>query len=332
MAGSVKFKELQAGQGGLLKEIAGDLEKVEEVMQSELSDDVPFIQDISTHLVNGGGKRLRPALLLLSARLRDYDPERAIPAAAAVEIIHTATLVHDDVIDRADTRRGVPTVNAKWGEKVSVLAGDFLYAKALSILARDGDQRLVQIMADAVFEMCTGEIDQSLRTFNLTQSEDDYLKRIGRKTAVFIAGCCQLGGIISEAPEEEIAALAAYGYNSGLAFQIIDDLLDFRADRETLGKPSGGDLRAGVITLPVLHALKGAAGPRIREILEAGPPDEAGVKEIQFLLETERSFDYSFSVASTYVERARASLQMLPAGEARDTLDRLAQYLLVRQF
>ncbi|MCL4426177.1 MAG: polyprenyl synthetase family protein [Firmicutes bacterium] len=328
----MKINEMQGRLGALYDGIAQDLGKVEEVMQSELSGDLPYIQEISTHLVNGGGKRLRPALVLLSARLHRYDAGRAIPAAAAVEIIHTATLVHDDVIDRAGTRRGVPTVNARWGEKVSVLAGDFLYARALSILARDGDPRLVQTMADAVFEMCTGEIDQSLRTFDLLQSEEDYLLRIGRKTAVFIAGCCRLGGIIGGAREEEIEALASYGYNAGVAFQIIDDLLDFQADPGLLGKPSGGDLRSGVITLPVLHALRGSAGSRIREILGEGPPAEEEISEIRFLLEAERSFEYAFSLASEYVEKARASLRQLPTGNERAALDDLAEHLRVRRF
>lgn len=317
----------------LFAEVRDDLRQVEEQLYALLEGEDPDLQELATHLLRGGGKRLRPALVLLSAKMFRYHPVRVIPVAAAVELIHMATLVHDDVVDGATLRRGVPTVNARWGSRTSVLLGDFLFARAFSTLAATGDNRVVQIMADVVLRMSQGELQQLGAAFDLGRSEEEYLDQIDKKTATFIGECCRLGALLGEAGEDQVEALRRFGYCIGMGFQIVDDILDLAGDERELGKPRGTDLRSGVLTLPVLHALRqeGRSGP-IRRRLEAGPPGNGAVEEIARLVGLSGSFEYAYARARAYIDQARGWLARLPAGPIRDRLDAIAEFVGTRRF
>ena len=208
------------------------------------------------HLAESGGKRVRPVLSLLSAASLRGEPEPAIPVAVAAEMIHMATLVHDDVIDRAETRRGRKTVNQIWGNHVSVLAGDALLAKALIILVERTSGEIVRIMSDMIYRMCEGEIAQHASQHDMYQEEQEYFDRIEKKTALFFAACCKAGALMGGASAEQAEALWRYGRHLGMAFQVVDDLLDVSAEAQVVGKPVGNDLRSGILTLPVLHTLR----------------------------------------------------------------------------
>lgn len=316
----------------LFAEVREDLQQVEARLWGLLEGEDPHLHQLATHLLRGGGKRLRPALVLLSAKMFRYRPERVVPVAAAVELIHMATLVHDDVVDGAALRRGLPTVHARWGARTSVLLGDFLFARAFSLLAASGDNRLVRIMADVVLRMSQGELQQLGAAFDLGRSEEQYLDQIDKKTATFIGECCRLGALLGGAREEQVEALRQFGYCVGMGFQIVDDILDLTGDERELGKPRGTDLRSGVLTLPVLHALRqeGGAGP-IRRRLAGGPPATAAVDEIARLVGSRGSFEYAYARARAYIDQARGWLARLPAGPIRDRLDAIAEFVGARR-
>jgi len=244
-----------------------------------------------------------------------------------------ATLVHDDVVDDAGTRRGIPTINARWSADLSILLGDYLFATAFSTLAATGDNRVVRIMADVVFQMCSGEIRQMEEEFDVQQSEEDYLRRIEQKTAYFIAECCRIGGLLGGASEAEAQALRRYGNGLGMGFQIVDDILDFQANVATLGKPVGSDLRSGVITLPVIHALvRSGDADLIRSIITSRSIGDVEVKQVTRALEAAGSFDYAYRLALKYVRDARESLASLPQVPTLKTLETLTEFVLKRDF
>ena len=235
----------------IMNEVGEPLQQVEEQLHAALDDASGPARDVALHLIKGGGKRARPMLTLLAARLFGEDLSRAIPVAVAAEMIHVATLVHDDVIDGAATRRGRPTVNNLWNAQVAVLTGDTLLAKALVLLVDRTSPRIVRIMSDMIYRMCEGEIAQHASAFDPNQTEQDYFERIEKKTALFFAACCEAGALVNGAWTSSVAA-RAYGRNIGMAFQVIDDLLDVTASPEVLGKPVCS-IWPPALTLPVLH-------------------------------------------------------------------------------
>ncbi len=323
----------QAREISLLEGIKPELGRVEEEMYRLLKTDDRLLAESSTHLLKGGGKRLRPALVILSAGLFGPISDAVISVAAAAEIIHMATLVHDDVVDDAGTRRGIPTINARWSADLSILLGDYLFATAFSTLAATGDNRVVRIMADVVFQMCSGEIRQMEEEFDARQSEEDYLRRIEQKTAYFIAECCHLGGLLGGASDAEAQALRRYGNGLGMGFQIVDDILDFQANVATLGKPVGSDLRSGVITLPVIHALvRSDDADLIRSIITKRSIGDEEVEQVTRALEAAGSFDYAYRLALKYVRDARESLASLPQVPTLKTLETLTEFVLKRDF
>jgi geranylgeranyl pyrophosphate synthase len=260
----------------LLDVIAAELAQVEERLQTETrASDVGVTRDIAGHTLRAGGKRLRPALAILSARVvgRDYPAERAARAGAAAEMIHMATLLHDDVVDESRERRGKPTANAVFGNAITVLTGDFLLAKSISLLAHSDDNlAIVRVFSDVTIAMAEGEVLQAAVAHDLEITLATYEEIIGRKTARFLAGCCETGAMLGGATTAERAALRAYGHELGIAFQIADDLLDLAGDPQKTGKPRGTDLRDGRVTLPLLHALQTAPSDdraRLREALSA---------------------------------------------------------------
>jgi len=317
---------------GLLSEVSEDLELVEGKIRNTLENEDALLNEVALHLLKAGGKRLRPALVLLAGKFNSYDLEKLVPLAAAVELIHMATLVHDDVIDGAFIRRGWPTINAKWNEEISILIGDYLFAHAFSLLSAQGDNRVVNLMAKVVYEMSTGEIDQLSSACRLDQSERDYLERIEKKTSLFIAKCCELGALASGASVEHCQALERYGYGVGMGYQIIDDILDFTSTAERLGKPVGSDLRGGVLTLPVIYSLRVSKERDRLALLLDNPIGEEEIEEVVSILKRSGSFDYSYDMAGSFISQAKEQLMVLPEGSTRNTLREVADFVLRRDF
>ena len=239
----------------LFKLVRNEMELVEEHLYEHVKTPELILGEASTHLIKAGGKRIRPGFALLAARMYRDDLSYVIPLATALELVHMATLVHDDVIVNSAIRRGTGTVKYQWGNRMSIYAGNFVFARALAIIATKDRTDILDVIADASMKICQGEIVQLLSCFNVNLGLKNYLRRIERKTALLISLSCQLGAILSTSDSRQIESLKRYGYDLGLAFQITDDILDFVADEATLGKPIGSDIRQGVITLPALYAL-----------------------------------------------------------------------------
>lgn len=318
----------------VLRVVGPSLRDVEAGIRDALADASDEGQRVMMHLVQGGGKRVRPLLALISARVFSPSAERAVPVGVAAELIHMATLVHDDVIDEAQTRRGRKTVNRLWGNHVSVLAGDALLAKSLLILVDQTDLRIVRIMSEMIYQMCEGEIAQHASLRKVSQREEDYYDRIEKKTALFFAACCRAGALLGGADEAESEAMWAYGRHLGMAFQVIDDLLDVSADEQVVGKPVGHDLISGVLTLPVLYLLRDERHrDRVAGIIGKGDAiTKTDVHEVLDLVRTNGAIEYTLQKARDFAGAARASLAGLPAGEPKELLMALSDSVLTRKF
>lgn len=318
---------------GLFQVIQDQLAQVEQSLLSIVSASGGIVADINTNLVQAGGKRLRPALYLLSARSGAAEAAVVIPMATALELIHMATLVHDDVIDEAAIRRGLPTANARWGNQTAVLTGDYLFARAFATVAGYASSAMLTLLAEVVSAMCEGEITQKNSTFDYRQSEEDYEARIAKKTANFMAACCRLGAMAAAAPPDVADALWQYGYNLGLAFQVTDDVLDITASEAQIGKPAGNDLREGVITLPVLYAL--AHSPYREELaacLRRRDTSEEAVSRCLEIIRACGAVAYSYRRADAYLARAKAALpRQLPA-DVYQALQGLADFVGARSY
>jgi heptaprenyl diphosphate synthase len=313
--------------------IAEDLRQVEQAIEDALSTREEMLDEVSTYLLRAGGKRIRPALILLTSKFPTAILERVVPVAVAVELIHMATLVHDDVVDKAALRRGLPTVNAKWSNQVSVLTGDYLFARAFAILAQTGDPKVVRIMADVVFEMSRGELAQINSYFKPDQSEEDYYQRIAQKTGFLLAECCRLGGLVAGASGEQVQALYNYGMGFGLSFQITDDLLDFHGSSLKVGKPVAGDLKTGILTLPVIHALKHSLrAPELRTLIETRNISDDDILTVKEILTEAGSFDYAREKAQNHLSNAVSELEKAPDLATRAGLQVLADFVINRQF
>lgn len=305
----------------IMYQVGEPLARVEEALRDELTQAAPEVVSILRHLMESGGKRIRPIMTILSARMFTNEVQPAIPVATAAELIHMATLVHDDVIDIADTRRGRPTVNALWGNQTAVLAGDALLARALVMLVDTGQPAVVRIMSEMIKQMCEGEIVQNATLRNVTQSESDYLDRIEKKTALFFAACCRAGALVGGGSVEDAQAMWEYGRLVGLAFQVADDLLDVSGEAAVVGKPVGNDLASGVLTLPVIHAMQNPQyGDAIRTRIVAGPLAPDDIQGVLDMVRANGALDYTRKVAESLAERAR---QVLPAGRSSDNVREL---------
>ncbi|MEN6462724.1 MAG: polyprenyl synthetase family protein [Syntrophomonas sp.] len=313
--------------------IKKELKIVERSLIDNIDTDISLLDNASTHLIKAGGKRLRPAFTLLAAKIYADSLEKVIPVAVALELIHMASLVHDDVIDNSNVRRGAETVKSKWGNRVSIYAGDYILAKSLSLVAGYKRSDMVDVLAEASMRICEGEIIQMLSCFNVDQGFKDYLRRIERKTALLISVSCKLGGMVSDAPQKEIQALTKYGYYLGMAFQVTDDILDFTADEKTLGKPVGSDIRQGVITLPALYALKNDSNRDELSRLLSSP--ELCISEADRIIEiviNSNGIDYAYDVTRRYAQKARQQLSLLPAVPVTKTLYDMTDFVLNRKF
>jgi len=305
-----------------------ELQAVEAALVESSRSEVELISLAARHIVNAGGKRLRPQLTLLSARAFEYDGPAAVPMAAAMELIHTATLVHDDIVDEADSRRGRATANFFWGNSASVLMGDYLVIKAFTIAAETGDPRLFRLLCDTIGRMCEGEVLQICVRAEIELDVDTYLQIIEAKTAILMSTCCRTGALLGGASLDQTEALTLFGTKVGLAFQIIDDILDYTGEEEALGKPVGGDLREGKVTLPLIYALQRARAAdrnRLAEALER--PSALTAADIEAVVQLISRFDgfaASRRKAVEFIRDARCDLKMIPPGPPREGLAYLA--------
>ena len=311
---------------------AADMRRVDTLIRKRLSSDVVLINQIADHIVTSGGKRLRPTLHVLAAGAAGYTGEQHIKLAAVIEFIHTSTLLHDDVVDESDLRRGRKTANALWGNAASVLVGDFLYSRSFQLMVELDDMRIMRILADTTNTIAEGEVLQLLNVGNADVTEAAYLAVIERKTAVLFAAATELGGVLGGLSDPEVAALRRYGMELGYAFQIADDLLDYVSDANTLGKNIGDDLVEGKPTLPLIYALETADAKQaqlLRQAIEHGNigPLEAIVTAIRDSGAIERTR----ARAENHAQAARAALNVLPESAQRDALAVLADYSVQRK-
>jgi len=313
--------------------VGADLELVEAEIRRELGSPVALIQEMGGYIAGAGGKRLRPILLLLSARLAGYRGPRSVRLACVVELLHTATLIHDDVVDQAPLRRGRPSANAQWGDDASVLVGDHLYSKSFAMLVRDNDRAVMETLARSTVSMTEAEVFQlELKRSGVT-TEADYVRVITQKTASFISACCGIGGLLGGLPVAQVDALTRYGLDIGVAFQISDDSLDFVANQDRFGKAIGADLREGKRTLPLIAMLERATpaeATRIKSFLKRPTLDAEEVEEIRRCVVDHAGVEYALARAHEYAQAAKADLVTFAPSEERDTLALIADFVVDR--
>jgi octaprenyl-diphosphate synthase len=312
---------------------AAHMQRVDALIRTRLASDVVLINQIADHIIAGGGKRLRPMLHVLAAGAAGYAGEQHIKLAAVIEFIHTSTLLHDDVVDESDLRRGRKTANALWGNAASVLVGDFLYSRSFQLMVELDDMRVMRILADTTNTIAEGEVLQLLNIGNADVDEAAYLAVIERKTAVLFAAATELGGLLGALPPEQVATLRRYGMELGYAFQIADDLLDYVSDADTLGKNIGDDLAEGKPTLPVIYALQKASPAQaqsLRHAIEHGGLES--LEEIITAIRRSGALERTHERAVAHASAAREALATLPASPYRDALAALADYSVQRTF
>jgi octaprenyl-diphosphate synthase len=317
----------------LFEPIRGDLEKVEREFGRHLQSQVDLIPRIGKYIQTSGGKRVRPAVLLMAARLCGYSGERAVLYASVVEFIHTATLVHDDIIDDSELRRGRLAVHSQWGNDITVLLGDFLYIKSMSLALTQDSLDIIRLLCDVTLRMIEGELYQLTKNGDVQITEDEHFDIIRRKTAYLFSGCAQIGGMLGNATPEQVRALREYGFKLGVAFQLMDDLLDFTGDTDALGKPVGGDLREGKLTLPVIRLMH-TGGPEARalvtEIVRERSVTLERWAELCRLLADHGALEFATRRAMEFAESARGHMDAFAPGPERDALTALADYVLTR--
>jgi len=317
----------------IFESIREDLERVDREFARHVESQVELIPKIGKYIQTSGGKRMRPAVLLMAARLAGYTGDRAVLYAAVVEFIHTATLVHDDIIDDSELRRGRLAVHSRWGNDITVLLGDYLYIKSMAMALTHDTLDLVRLLCDVTLRMIEGELYQLTKNGDADITEDEHFEIIRRKTAYLFGGCAQIGGMLGKVDKAGEQALQDYGFNLGIAFQIVDDLLDFTGDASTLGKPIGGDLREGKMTLPLIHLLAqgNEVGERIvRDIIASRTTTDEQWRELLQELKEHRSIDYAYRRASEFAERAKKPLYVFPPSAERDALIALPDYVVSR--
>lgn len=325
----------RASAAEIVSLIQDDLCQVERILEAEGEAPVEAISAIARHLYSGGGKRLRPTLLLLSSRLIGDGAASAIRLAAVVELIHTATLLHDDVIDGAETRRGRPSPNVKWGNHRSVLAGDWLYMKAFQIALREENFHVLDLLIAVTQLMVEGELIQLERLGSIEVCEDDYLNLVSRKTAALFAACARLGATSAGAPADAEQRLGDYAWNLGMAFQLVDDVLDFTAAEDLLGKPVGSDLKEGKLTLPLIYALEDASPDErtlVAAVLEDRSYARVPFRAVFELAESRGGIRRARSRAEKFAETARDIIGDFPPSSYQQALSALTWLVIEREY
>ena len=318
----------------IFEPVREELERVEGEFARHLESRVELIPQMGRYIQMSGGKRVRPAVLLMAARLCGYTGDRAVLNAAVVEFIHTATLVHDDIIDEAETRRGRLAAHSRWGNDVTVLLGDYLYIRSMAMALTQDTLDVIRLLCDVTLRMIEGELYQLTKTGDVTITEEEHFEIIRRKTAFLFSGCAEIGGLLGTATTAQRTALREYGFDLGIAFQIVDDVLDYTANESALGKPIGGDLREGKVTLPIILLLR-KTGPDVADLVQrvvaersVTPEDWRSIKD---LLVHHGAIDAAFERATIHAHRAKQQLAVafLPSVE-RDGLMALTDYVLSR--
>ncbi|BCB04534.1 heptaprenyl diphosphate synthase component II [Bacillus sp. KH172YL63] len=308
-----------------------DIDEIEKELEVAIKSESDLLQEASLHLLQAGGKRIRPVFVLLSAKFGQYDINIVKNVAVALELMHMASLVHDDVIDDAELRRGKPTIKAQWDNRIAMYTGDYIFARALEYMTQIKSPEAHQILSHTLVELCKGEIAQIEDKYDFEQNLRNYLLRIKRKTALLIAVSCQLGAISSGAPEEVHRRLYRFGYNVGMSFQITDDILDLTASEKELGKPAGSDLWQGNITLPILYAMEDPQlKAKIEKVTEYTSREE--MREIISSILSTDAIERSHQLSGMYLDRALKDLDHLPYNRVKKTLKNIANFIGKRKY
>ncbi len=317
----------------ILQPIATEMCAVDSLIRQRLSSDVVLINQLADYIINSGGKRLRPAVVLLAARASGYQGEKHLLLSAIIEFIHTATLLHDDVVDDSKMRRGNATANAIWGNGASVLTGDFLYSRAFQMTVDLERMSVMQILADATNRIAEGEVLQLMNCHSPDLSEAQYMQVTERKTASLFAAGCQLGAVICDAPEAQQEAMRRYGHHLGVAFQVVDDALDYGKDSTTIGKNIGDDLAEGKTTLPLIQAMQKGSPEQIASIrtaIETGGAEQ--LETVKQAIESTQAMAYTFARAEDEAQAAIKALSEIPDSEYKTALSQLAEFSVRRSF
>ena len=316
---------------GIYRSIQDDLDKVKEYLRSIIKVDFPWLSEQLDYVVGGGGKGIRPALTLLSGKFYQYNLKYLMPMAGSVELMHTATLIHDDAIDKSVSRRGRATIYKLWGEEPAVLLGDYLFAKAGEFVADTHNPPVIKLFSQTLATISSGELNQFFSAYNLKQTREQYFKKISGKTASLFSLATESGAILSGAPEKSVKTLREYGHHLGIAFQIVDDILDFIGTEEELGKPVGSDLAQGTLTLPAMLLLERYPenNPVKRRFENRG--DKDNIKQAIEMIRNSPIVDECYLVASEYSARACQDLDELPENSSREALFELAKYVVARK-
>ena len=318
----------------ILTAVEDDLNDIEKALADNLTPYLDLVSEVAGHLLFSGGKRLRPLLMVLSARLCGYTGDYEKTFSTALEYLHTATLLHDDLVDEAALRRGKKVAHLKWGSSITVLVGDYLLARALSISAGTGRLRVVQVLAELTENMSQGEVHQLMRKGDIDLREDEYLEVIRRKTAMLFEAACRVSAIIADAPPAKEKALADFGYNLGIAFQMADDLFDYTLTTADFGKTVGADLREGKLTLPVIAALKNATAADKAVMVKIIQDQDFSVEDFKTLiglLDRYGGIRYTQKTAATYIDKAKQSLAVFDPSQTKDIMLDIADYALARR-
>lgn len=310
------------------------LKLVEKRMLEMFDSEVLIIPTIGRHLINSGGKRMRPLFLLLSADLAGYSGENHIALASIIESVHTASLLHDDVVDGAQSRRGSPSANSLWGNQTVILVGDYLYSNTLKLALSFSDQTILETLSSATTRMTLGELTQLQKSHSIEITEEEYFDIISSKTGALISAAAQIGGILGECSPEQEAALESFGMKAGNAFQVVDDILDYKADEGALGKKLGKDLEEGKVTLPLIYLLRSATPDErglVQNVLDNDGVDDQGLGRILDLFRRYEAVDEAFLRAEALVEDAKSELEVFPDSLERERLCILADYALKRE-
>lgn len=315
--------------------VQDDLARVNQLIVEQGKNEIALINDVASHIIAAGGKRLRPCLTIAAAKLCGYTGDRHVRLAACVEFLHTATLLHDDVVDASDLRRGAATANAVWGNKSSVLVGDFMLSRAFQLMVADGAIDVLKILSDAAAIISAGEVQQLMISHDLTVTQKIYEEVVSAKTAALFAAACELGAVVSNQPQWR-EALRSYGQALGMAFQLVDDALDYKASESELGKAIGDDFRDGKVTLPVLIAYAAANEEERRfwqKALESGESiNAADLRHANQLLVQHKAFDKTFETADRFAQAAREAIAGFPSSEAKDALLEAADFAVQRSY
>jgi len=317
----------------ILENVQDDLEAIEAELKANLNPNLDLVAKVAEHILFSGGKRLRPLLMVLAARICGYEGTYDKTFSTIFEYLHAATLLHDDLIDGAQVRRGQPVAHSIWGNETAVLVGDFLLARGLSIAAETEKPKVIKVIANITENMSQGEIDQLQHKGRLDLTEMEYMEIIRRKTAVLFEGACRISAIIADANEDKESALSSYGFNLGMAFQMADDLLDYTHDSNPLGKTVGADLKEGKLTLPVIYALA-AAEPRDRNAMEATITNDFSDEEFKTLIELLDKYGgitYTQTKAAGHIRIAKQALAVFDDSDTKDILLDVADYALARK-